>query len=132
MIFSAFAEARVGVVVVQIGIAPFLAGILVRQGCFCRICFLQFDAGCIFAAEGECVAPDKQLDRVAERSPGNYLNLGSGSKSHIQKMHAAGAFASNLHNDAAMANLEIVYSLHYKLIWFAKIRLYGHPRNTNN
>ena len=68
VVFAALAEARVGVVVVQPGVASVLVG-LFRGGCLrgAFADFPDFDPGCISLAQGKGITAYQQLDRIAQR-----------------------------------------------------------------
>ena len=115
VVFAALAQARVGIVVVEVGVTAVVA--LFRFFGFGRFrhAGTQPDGGGIFLAQCQGIAPDKDLYRVAERGAGHHLHRGARGEPHIQKMHPADSFSAYRIYYGCAAYCKFIYS-HYTRI----------------
>ena len=106
VILTAFAKARVGVVVVQPGIAARFFLTVGAAGRDVGIGYgLGFDSCRVRLPESQCVAVDLQLDRIAGRGPADHLEHGSRNEPHVKEMHAGSALAA--HADYSRVLIEL-------------------------
>ena len=108
MVFTAFAQARMGVVLMEIGIVALVGK---RLGGLGRRAFLEkmhLDAGGVRLAQGQRVTAHLDFDGIPHRGALDHLDPRAGSQSHTEEMRAGRAFSTHTQDNGLTAQFQTI------------------------